>query len=307
MSPVANDDAYAAALNMTLNISSVNGLLNNDTDVNGVAGLSVDTTPVSGPSSGTVNLNSDGSFAYTPASGFTGTANFAYRVCDDGTPNDIVSRFDFNTAALTTATIGPNAIAINTNVAQTGCGIHIPSGLSGGSVGLDLVIPNTGGIFNFTSFRTNFEYRDQEGTADIATAGNFRIYHLTGNEIGLRVSVINSITGLPATYTQNLGAFVSGNVPYALEYDEVTGNIIYAANGTSTTFNVAPVNSPLNTAIASDITIGAFMDNSGSALPSLCSIAFTDTSKLCDIGSVTFEVRASLITNRKITYRAKGN
>jgi len=301
--PVAIDDGYTAGLNATLNVPASNGLLNNDTDLNGTASLTVDTTPVSGPSSGTVTLNSDGSFSYSPTTGFVGAATFDYRVCDDGSPNDVVSRFDFDTAPLGNATIGPNATSINTIATQTGCGIHIPPGQNGGAVGLDLVIPNTGAIFDFTSFRMDFEYRDQEGTADIATAGNFRIYHITGNQLGLRVSVINGTTGLPTNYTITLGNFLPGNVPYSVEYDELTGNVIYTANGAATTINIAPAYSPLNTALATDITVGVFMDNSGTASPSLCSIAFTDTSKLCDIGTVTINIRASLITNRKITYR----
>lgn len=299
--PVAADDAYAGGMNTPLLVGAASGLLANDSDPNG-PGLLVNTTPLSGPSNGTLSLSADGSFTYTPNPGFSGADAFSYRVCDDGTPYEIVSRFDFDTANLGLATIGPDAASVNPLAVQTGCGIRIGSG-SGGSTGIDVVVPNTGGIFNFTSFVASFEYRDQESVADLVTAGNFRIWHISGNNLGVEVRVINGTTGLPATYTQNLGAFLPGNNPYSIEYDEITGNVIYTANGSTTTFGVAPPFSPLNTALAGDLTLGRFMDNSGAAQPSLCSMELTDASKLCDVAAVTLSIPAQVITNRRITFR----
>ncbi len=303
--PVAADDSYAAGLNSVLTVDAASGLLANDTDPNG-PGLLVDTTPLSGPSNGTLSLSADGSFIYTPNPGYSGTDAFTYRVCDDGTPYVPVSRFDFDTAALGLATIGPNATSVNPLAVQTGCGIRIGSG-SGGSTGIDVVVPNTGGIFNFTSFVASFEYRDQESVADLVTAGNFRIWHISGNNLGVQVQVINGTTGLPATFSQNLGAFLPGNNPYTIEYDELTGDIIYTAGGTTTTFNLAPPFSPLNTALASDLILGRFMDNSGAGQPSLCSMELTDASKLCDSGTVALSIPTQVITNRRITYRVNRN
>ncbi|MEO0901150.1 MAG: hypothetical protein AAFY00_03725, partial [Bacteroidota bacterium] len=171
----------------------------------------------------------------------------------------------------------------------------------------DIVIPNSTGIFDFTSFAVSFEYQDLEGTADIVTAGNFRIYHITANELGVRVTVINGTDGLQQTYTLNLGGFLSGNNPYTVAYDEATGDVNYTANGTTTTFALAPANSPLDVSQASDITIGRQMDGSGSSLPSLCSMEFVDNSILCDEADVTLNIQATVITNRKITYRVNPN
>ncbi|MCO5724293.1 Ig-like domain-containing protein [Robiginitalea marina] len=303
--PVAADDTYVAGLNAALMVGAATGLLANDTDPNG-PGLLVDTNPVMGPSNGTLSLNADGSFTYTPNPGFSGADAFAYRVCDDGTPYVAVSRFDFDTPDLGLATIGPNATSVNPIALQSGCGIRIGSG-SGGSTGIDVVVPNTGGIFNFTSFVASFEYRDQESVADLVTAGNFRIWHISGNNLGVEVRVIDGTTGLPATYSQNLGAFLSGNNPYTVEYDEVSGTVIYTTTGGTTTFNVAPPFSPLNTALAGDITLGRFMDNSGSGQPSLCSMELVDSSRLCDSASVALSIPAQVITNRRITYRVNRN
>jgi hypothetical protein len=304
--PVASDDSYTTGLNTPLNITTGLGLLNNDTDPDAPAGLTVNPTPAAGPGSGSVTLNSDGSFSYTPNPGFSGTDSFTYQVCDDGTPNTLVSRFDFDTSNVGLATTGPNATSFNPLAVQTDCGIRIGSG-AGGTVGLDFVVPNTGGIFDFTSFIISFEYRDQEATADIVTAGNFRIWHIGGNNLGVQVRVIDGVTGLPATYTQNLGGFLSGSNPYTIEYDELTGDIIYTANATTITFNLAPPYSSLNSGLSSDIVLGRFMDNAGAPLPSLCSMEFIDSSKLCDTADVSIVIPTSVITNRRITYRVNGN
>lgn len=306
IAPVAIDDNYILGQNFTLQRDGLNGLLANDTDANGDGTISVQTNPIINPSNGIVALNADGSFTYTPNNGFLGMDTFTYRVCDDGSPNDVVSRLDFDNPDLTIATVGPDATSVNPLAAQLGCGVYFPTG-AGGSTGFDINIPNSGGIFNFTSFTTTFEYEDQESTADIITAGNFRVYHITGNQLGIRVDVINGSTGSASSFTTTLGNFVAGNNPYVISYDELTGSISYTANGTTTLFNIAPANSPLNTALASDILLGRFMDGSGSTRPSLCSMEFIDDSKLCDEADVTLNVKANIITNRMITYRVSSN
>ncbi|WP_299535374.1 Ig-like domain-containing protein [Ulvibacterium sp.] len=300
--PVATDDVYPGYLNRNITIDALNGVLTNDTDPDG-GSLTVNPTPVVSPVNGILTLGNDGSFTFVPQAGFVGNVNFDYEVCDDGTANELVSQFDFDTSTLTAATVGPDATSINSNAVQTACGVRIGSG-AGGSTGLDITIPNTGSIFDFTSFRIEFDYQDNEGTADIITGGNFRIYHITSNELGVSITVINGSTGLSTSYTRTLGSFLSGNVTYIVEYDELTGDITYTANGTTTTIsNVAPDYSPLDTSLVTAPIVGRFMDNSGGPDPSLCKIAITDTSKLCDIGTVNINITTSLITNKRITYR----
>jgi hypothetical protein len=80
--PVAADDAYATTPNTPLNRRQP-GLRANDGDVDGDR-VKVETTPVSPPSNGTVSLSQNGSFLYTPNTGFVGTDIFTYRV-NDGT------------------------------------------------------------------------------------------------------------------------------------------------------------------------------------------------------------------------------
>ncbi len=75
--PVANDDAYQVAGDTTLNGSTV---LANDTDADGDT---IDQAVfASGVSHGTLTLSGNGTFAYTPATGFTGIDSFTYYARD---------------------------------------------------------------------------------------------------------------------------------------------------------------------------------------------------------------------------------
>ena len=71
--PTAVDDAYAVDED-ALTIPSP-GVLGNDSDPDGDP---LTATLHSGPSNGTVTLNADGSFTYTPAADFNGTDSFTY-------------------------------------------------------------------------------------------------------------------------------------------------------------------------------------------------------------------------------------
>ena len=77
--PVAADDAYTVDEDATLTIDAAGGLLANDTDVDGDA---LTAALVTGPANGTLTLNADGSFSYTPNADFNGTDTFTYSVSD---------------------------------------------------------------------------------------------------------------------------------------------------------------------------------------------------------------------------------
>ncbi|MDA1180382.1 MAG: Ig-like domain-containing protein, partial [Planctomycetota bacterium] len=93
--PFAQDDNFAVNAGTTLNIAAP-GVLSNDLGA-GVITAALDVTT----SNGDLQLNSDGSFAYTPVAGFSGTDTFTYHVVDGGS--------DSNTA---TVTILINALPI---------------------------------------------------------------------------------------------------------------------------------------------------------------------------------------------------
>ncbi|WP_254510007.1 tandem-95 repeat protein [Anatilimnocola floriformis] len=78
--PFAEDDAYTTDENTPLQIDPA-GVLANDSDIDGDA---LTASIVTGPTNGTLTLNSDGSFLYTPNAGFAGTDTFTY-AAEDGT------------------------------------------------------------------------------------------------------------------------------------------------------------------------------------------------------------------------------
>lgn len=77
--PVAVNDSYIGTKNTTLNIAPSIGLFINDSDDVSFTLDSFDAASVHG---GTVTVNSDGSFSYTPATGYVGIDTFTYTIKD---------------------------------------------------------------------------------------------------------------------------------------------------------------------------------------------------------------------------------
>lgn len=76
--PVANADSYTTTQEQPLSTTAT-GVLNNDTDADGDTPTAV---LVSGPAHGTLSLQSNGDFTYTPASGYFGSDSFVYAAWD---------------------------------------------------------------------------------------------------------------------------------------------------------------------------------------------------------------------------------
>jgi len=77
-SPVATDDVFTVKQNAVLTIAA-SGVLANDTDPDGNA---LTASLVGQPAHGSVTLNSNGSFVYTPSTEFSGSDSFTYRAND---------------------------------------------------------------------------------------------------------------------------------------------------------------------------------------------------------------------------------
>jgi VCBS repeat-containing protein len=78
--PTPVDDAYTAAEDAGLTAPAATGLLANDTDVDGPFPLTA--ALVGGPAHGTLTLNANGSFTYTPSANFNGSDQFTYKAVD---------------------------------------------------------------------------------------------------------------------------------------------------------------------------------------------------------------------------------
>ncbi len=96
--PVAVQDAnYSVGANNTLTVNAANGVLTNDSDPDGD---SITAAFVSGPSNGTLTLNDNGSFEYTPTNGFSGSDSFTYKAND--------TQLDSNQITVTIDVLPPN-------------------------------------------------------------------------------------------------------------------------------------------------------------------------------------------------------
>jgi VCBS repeat-containing protein len=115
--PVASDDTYSVDEDATLSVPTP-GVLGNDTDAEGDP---LTATLVTGPSDGTLTLNANGSFGYTPDPNFTGDDTFTYKAND--------STSDSNVATVT-ITVNPVPDPIHID------GVTVVEPAGGGPVGL---------------------------------------------------------------------------------------------------------------------------------------------------------------------------
>jgi VCBS repeat-containing protein len=84
--PIALGESYTGTAGATLNVATATGVLANDTDDDSPH-AALRAVVATGPAHGSLTLNSDGSFSYTPAAGFVGTDTFTY-VANDGSWSD---------------------------------------------------------------------------------------------------------------------------------------------------------------------------------------------------------------------------
>ena len=98
VAPSAADDGYSTAEDGVLNVNSGNGVLKNDSDPDGGPQALV-ARNASDPAHGSVTLNPNGSFSYTPDADFNGADSFTYEA--------------FDGAAATAATVTVTVDAVN--------------------------------------------------------------------------------------------------------------------------------------------------------------------------------------------------
>ncbi len=111
--PVAQNDTYSMLQGNTL----TNNVLTNDSDPESNT-LTVSTTLSEAPLHGTVSIQPNGSFSYTPSSAtFVGQDSFCYTVCDNGTPSLCQS-------ACVNITIGANIVDLSVSKVVVGSKIR---------------------------------------------------------------------------------------------------------------------------------------------------------------------------------------
>jgi len=195
--PVANNDAYTTAEDTALTVSAP-GVLANDTDIDGDA---LSAVLVSGPGHGTLSLNANGSFTYTPASNYNGADSFTYKANDGSADSNVatvnitvtavndppVANNDAYSTKVNTArsVAAPGVLANDGDVDSPSLTARLVSGTSHGTVTL-----NSDGSFVYTpasGFQgvDTFTYVANDGQAD----SNVTTVSITVDKSGQKVKI----------------------------------------------------------------------------------------------------------------------
>ena len=91
INPIANEDIYQTSEDTPLTVSLEIGLLANDISLS-LGTLQVDNPElITNTENGTVSINADGSFVYTPDENFAGEDSFRYRVTDENNLSELAT------------------------------------------------------------------------------------------------------------------------------------------------------------------------------------------------------------------------
>ena len=206
--PVASDDSYAIAEDSTLTISAP-GILANDSDIDGDA---LSAVLVSDVSHGTLSLNSNGAFTYTPSLNYTGIDSFTYRASDTRLNSGIATVTIIMAPLNDTPVANDDSYAISEDATLT-----IPSlGVLANDVDVDGDVLRPVLVSSVT-----------HGTLSLSNNGAF-VYTPSLNYTGVDVftyrATDNVATSAIATVTITIGAFndipVANNDAYAILEDE---------------------------------------------------------------------------------------
>lgn len=110
--PTALDDYYTLDQDSALDVPVDAGVLVNDSDVDGDV---ITASVVNSPANGTVAINPDGSFVYTPNAGFSGADSFTY-VTTDALLDSRISTVNLDVQA---AVVGTKFFVVDTEVEST--------------------------------------------------------------------------------------------------------------------------------------------------------------------------------------------
>jgi hypothetical protein len=224
------DDYAQTPLNTPINASISNGAKSNDVDVEGhttnIAGF---TKTVAGR--GTMVLNANGSYTFTPANGYIGPVDFAYEICDSGNPTacDSATIHILVESQLPTANIG-DFVWHDTN----GNGVQNPGeqGIAGTKVELftslgNLVATtttNSSGFYQFLSvnvgdYYLKFTPSDAEYSATFSGRGTVSTDSDITGANGLNTTSIITLVAGETNNTYDAGFYKCASIGDVVWYD----------------------------------------------------------------------------------------
>lgn len=193
--PVAGNDAYSTAEDTALNIAAP-GVLGNDTDP---AGNTLTASIVSLPTHGTVTLNSNGSFTYTPANNYNGADSFTYRA-NHGTSNSNTATVAITINAVNDAPVNtvPGAQTANLNTTLTFSAANSNrisiSDVDAASAAVRVTLTATGGTLSLSGL-SGLSFTAGDGTGDATMTFTGTIANINAALNGLRFTPTTNFTG----------------------------------------------------------------------------------------------------------------
>ncbi|WP_341907400.1 Ig-like domain-containing protein [Fluviicola taffensis] len=221
-----------------------------DSDPDGTP-LTVNTTPVDGPNNGTIVVNTNGTYTYTPNTNFTGTDTVVVSVCDAGTPLPAICVND--TIFITVTPINDAPIVDNENITTpeetpvsgdvTDAGDSDPDGtpLTVNTTPVDgpnngTIVVNTNGTYTYTP-NVNFNGTDTV-VVSVCDAGTPLPAICVNDTIFITITPINDAPIVDNEFhTTNINTPVNGDLTNAGDSDP---------DGTPLTVNTTPVDGPNN-------------------------------------------------------------
>ncbi|HKY52887.1 MAG TPA: ExeM/NucH family extracellular endonuclease, partial [Anaerolineales bacterium] len=157
--PVATDDNYSTDEDTALNVAAP-GVLANDTDGNGDALAAI---LVSGPSNGSLTLNADGSFSYTPAADFNGTDSFTYKA-NDGVADSNVATVTITVNAVNDSPVAnPDSLIVAKNSSGIVLALANDLDVDGDTLTVVSFTQGAHGTVKYSTKNNNFRYTPAKG------------------------------------------------------------------------------------------------------------------------------------------------
>ena len=277
--PTTVADSYSTAFNTTLNLAAPGVLANDNTNGGGAMTASL----VGTAAHGTLALNANGSFTYTPTTGYAGGDSFTYRAVNgSGNGNTVTVSLTVNAAA-PTAVAESYTTAFNTLLSVAAPGVLANDSANGGGamtaslVGTaahGVLALNANGGFTYTptpgySGADAFTYRavNSVGPGNTVTVSltvnpappvgpqppsNFRITGMSGNTVSMAWTLPTS--GPAVTALQLEGGLTPGSVLGALPLGATPGVTVALPTGSFfirlRTITASGVSGPSNEVVA---------------------------------------------------------
>jgi len=255
--PVAVDDTYTTTEDAVLVVAAT-GVLGNDTDVEGDSLMAVLDT---GPANGSLTLNADGSFTYTPNADFYGQDSFTYYANDDSLDSNIVTVTitvdPVNDAPVVNddayATVEdtaleitpPGVLANDTDIEGDSLTAVLDTGPANGSLTL-----NADGSFTYTPDtdfygQDSFTYYANDGSVDsnIAMTVTIIVYKDSDSD-GIHDIEEQGPAGDDEDYDGNNDDIADSGQGNVASFYSVTGDYITIASPEGTTLKVISIENP---------------------------------------------------------------